>query len=96
MTDEEIQQTDTAKDSDIADELKDLGSNLKKAFQKTVNREKSKELQEKVGAAFDNFTNGVSKIADDAKSGDLEKSAEDGFRKILHNLNEKLKDYQNS
>lgn len=82
--------------SDIAAELKNLGSSLKEAFKATLESEQAKKVQRRASDAFDSLTEAAGRLMEEAKSGKLEKDMRKGLYKSLQSLNKKLKGYSAS
>ncbi len=82
--------------SDIAEELKNMGTNLKEAFKAATESERAKDLLKQAQDVFDSFINVVEKFGRSIKSGQLERDARTGLHQTLCDLNRKLEDYTES
>lgn len=82
--------------SEIAAELKKMGTNLKEAFEAAIGSEKSKMLQSQAQDAFESLIEGARKLGEDAKSGALERNAREGLYNTIQNLNKNLEGYSES
>ncbi len=93
MTQDDRDRPEPPEYSEIAGELKDLGTNLKEAFNAATRTRRSKEMQEQAQEVLDGFVAGAERLKQDALSGDLEKNVRRGMFETIRDLIDWLKSY---
>ena len=81
---------------DITAQIKELGARIKEVFVCAAQSETARKLQKQALDGFDLLMEKTGKVAEDIRSGQLEKDAKKNLHQGLQNVNQKLKDYSES